>query len=66
MPTAVGVVLFGVGLSLLVQVPLPAVVAVVVSVVVVQFRRITVTVDKTHPPHGVRFPRVGPGAHPPG
>ena len=48
MPTAVGVVLFGVGLSLLVQVPLPAVVAVVVSVVVVQFRRITVTVDKTH------------------
>ena len=47
-PTAVGVVLFGVGLSLLVQVPLPAVVAVVVSVVVVQFRRITVTVDDTH------------------
>ena len=47
-PTAVGVVLFGVGLSLLVQVPLPAVVAVVVSVVVVQFRRITVTVDNTH------------------
>jgi hypothetical protein len=47
-PTAVGVVLFGIGLSLLVQVPLPAVVAVVVSVVVVQFRRITVTVDKTH------------------
>jgi hypothetical protein len=47
-PTAVGVVLFGVGLSLLVQVPLPAVVAVVVSVLVVQFRRITVTVDNTH------------------
>ena len=47
-PTAVGVVLFGVGLSLLVQVPLPAAVAVVVSVVVVQFRRITVTVDNTH------------------
>jgi hypothetical protein len=47
-PTAVGVVLFGVGLSLLVQVPLPAVVAVMVSVVVVQFRHITVTVDTTH------------------
>ncbi|MET0881491.1 MAG: hypothetical protein ABWZ14_08060 [Acidimicrobiales bacterium] len=55
-PTAVGVVLFGVGLSLLVQVPLPAVVAVVVSVVVVQFRRITVTVDKTHLRTAFGFP----------
>ena len=32
-PTAAGVVLFGIGLSLLVHVPLPAVVAVVVEAV---------------------------------
>lgn len=47
MPTAVGVALFGVGLSLLVQVPLPALAAVVVALLVAQFRRIAVTVDET-------------------
>jgi hypothetical protein len=47
-PAAVGVVLLGVGLSVATQLFVPAVVAIAVGIVGVQFRRITVTVSKTH------------------
>jgi hypothetical protein len=47
-PVALGVVAFGVGLSLLVGVALPAAVSVAAAIAIVQFRHIAVTVDETH------------------